>query len=387
MSPKLRKILIVLITFLIIVLIGLLVYSILFKNPFEKERAEGQLPEVEEGEFQPEEGLEETGPSPELKVRAISKERVLAPTLSSDKLKVIYYSPIDGLLWESSFDGTGLTQVTQEPIKNLFDVIWSPNKKEIISVHYNPDETVLKYYRGLETGAQSFLNSKRREISFSPDGKKIVYQFFDESTGENYISIADPTGANWQNLAQIKIKEVNLDWGEAGISFYEKSSGLTPSSLFLLNPLTKSITKVLSEIYGFSAKWSPQGDKILFSKTNDKGKNIYLYVASKEGVEQTPIGPGLVEKCVWSNDNRTLYCAVPKNIDSAEVLPDDFYKGKFISNDEFWKINTETGEKINLLENERIDYEFDAVSPFLSPLEDYLFFVNKNDGLLYSIEL
>lgn len=387
MSPKLRKILIILITFLIIVLTSLLIYSLLTGGKiFETERTKGQLPEAEEGEFRPGEEPGEIEPTPELKIKAISKEKVLAPTLSSERVKVVYYSN-DGVLWQSSFDGSGLTQISEEPIDNLFDVIWSPDKKEIISIHYNPDETILKYYRNLETGAQSFLNPKRREVTFSPDGKKIVYQFFDESKGENYISIADPNGANWQNLAQIKIRDISLDWSEAGISFYEKPSGLTPSSLFLLNPLTKNITKVLSEIYGFSAKWSPQGDKVLFSKTNDKGKNIYLYIASKEGVEQTPVGPGLVEKCVWSNDNRTLYCAVPKNIDSAEILPDDFYKGKFISNDEFWKINTETGEKNNLLEGERINYEFDATSLFLSPLEDYLFFVNKRDGLLYSIEL
>ncbi|GAF81508.1 unnamed protein product, partial [marine sediment metagenome] len=132
-----------------------------------------------------------------------------------------------------------------------------------------------------------------------------------------------------------------------------------------------------------------QGDKVLFSKTNSNGKNIGLYVASKDGSNETSIDiSGLVEKCVWSLDNRTIFCAVPKNISETEILPDDFYKGSFTSDDEFWKINLETGVKTILLEPwEKGERIYDAIDLFLSPLEDYLFFVNKKDGLLYSIEL
>jgi hypothetical protein len=138
-----------------------------------------------------------------------------------------------------------------------------------------------------------------------------------------------------------------------------------------------------------TAKWSPQGDKFIFTKTNEEGKNLYLRVALKDGSAEANINVStFTDKCVWSQDNRTVFCAIPKNISGTETLPDDYYKGNFISDDEFWKINLETAENTSLIEPwERTEETYDAIDLFLSPLEDYLFFVNKKDGLLYSIEL
>jgi hypothetical protein len=153
--------------------------------------------------------------------------------------------------------------------------------------------------------------------------------------------------------------------------------------------LTKDLTNVLSEVYGMAVKWSPQGDKFVYTKTNKKGKNLYLYVSLKDGSAEANLNIStFVDKCVWSQDNRTIFCAIPKNIGGTEILPDDFYKGVFQSNDDFWKINLETAEITLLVEPwEKGEEIYDAIDLFLSPLEDYLFFVNKKDGLLYSIEL
>ena len=138
-----------------------------------------------------------------------------------------------------------------------------------------------------------------------------------------------------------------------------------------------------------SIKWSPQGDKILYSKTGSNGKGIGLYLSPKNGSTETNLGLyTLIEKCAWSLDNRTIFCAIPKNISQDNVFPDDFYKGSFVSDDDFWKINLESNEKTVLLEEWEKGYAtYDATDLFLSPLENYLFFVNKRDGLLYSIEL
>ncbi|MDP2934538.1 MAG: hypothetical protein Q8N59_02120, partial [bacterium] len=94
-----------------------------------------------------------------------------------------------------------------------------------------------------------------------------------------------------------------------------------------------------------------------------------------------------VEKCTWPQDIRYVYCAVPKNITEAQVLPDDFYKGTFASNDDFFKINLETGEATKLLDDSLMVETYDANDVFISPNESYLFFVNKVNGLLYSIKL
>ena len=392
MNTLLKKILIILIVVLILALIVFLIYSLLFKKPLdeEEELGPGQLPEGKEGEFKP--GTDKNGevtPSPELKIKAISAERVLAPTLSADRTKVTYYSQYNGHVWQTAFDGSGLTRISLVDLDNLADIIWSPDRTKVISVYQDELGEITKYFYDYETDKVSPLNRYAQEIAWSSDSNKIVYQYTNTSTNDNNLSIANPDGTNWQNIFRTRMKDLNLDWVNSGIVFYEKPSGSTRSSLFLINPLTKNLTKVLSDIYGMATKWSPQGDKFIYSETDNKGSTIALYLALKDGTGKKSIGvSGLVEKCVWSLDNRTVFCAIPKNINRAEVLPDDFYKGSFASDDEFWKINLETKQKTALLESwERGDQAFDAIDLFLSPLEDYLFFVNKKDGLLYSIEL
>ncbi len=393
MNTNLKKILIILVIILILALIAFLVYNFVFKKSSQQSGpgTEGQFPAGEEGQpgTNGEQGEEGFTPSPELKIKAISTEKVIAPTLSADKTQVIYYSQSNGNVWQSAFDGSGLTKISSTILNNLAGIIWSPDKTKVISIYQNPDETVSKYSYDYKTGKATLLGSYIQEIAWSPASDKIAYQYTNNATGENNISTANSDGKNWKNVFQTRMANLNIDWVVSEISFYEKPSGLVQGSLFLLNPVTKNLTKVLSSIYGLSVKWSPQGDKVLYSKTSDSGKNIGLYFSPKNGSTETNTNVvTLVEKCVWAQDNRTIFCAIPKNITEATVLPDNFYKGSFISDDDFWKINLETGEKTLLLEEqEKIGITSDAVSLFLSPLEDYLFFINKKDGLLYSIEL
>ena len=389
MNTKLKKILIIVISVLILVLIGLLIYNLFIKPPEEENGlGPGEFPDGEEGEFEPDEE-EEITPRPELKVKAISTERVLAPTLSADSLKVVYYSQYNGNVWQSTFDGSSLIKISSVVLDNLAKIIWSPDKTKIISIYHDAEGNISKNFYDYNTGKVALLDPSIQEVAWSPDSDKIVYQYTNELIDVNTISTASPDGANWQNVFQVRMKNINLDWIGSEIAFYEKASGLVPSSLFLLDLPTKELTKVLFNTYGMAVKWSPQGDKILYSKTNSEGKNIGLYVILKDGSKEANILTStLVEKCVWSQDNRSIFCAVPKTIGINDILPDNFYKGSFVSDDEFWKINLETGERDILLEPwEKEEEAYDAVDLFLSPLEDYLFFVNKRDGLLYSIEL
>ena len=369
-------------------LIGFLVYNFLIKKNPGKEGQQGQFPQGQEGEINPPGQKEENAPGPEIKTKGLSAEKVLAPTLSADKTKVIYYSQINGNVWQSSFNGSNLTKISETILNNLAKIIWLPDKTKVVSVYQSPDEHISKYIYDYKTGKARLLDSHVQEINWSSRGDKIVYQYTNELNDENNINISNPDGTGLQNVFKTRMTNLNLDWTAAGISFYEKPSGLAQGTFFLLNPLTKGLTKVISNIYGLSVKWSPQGDKILFSKTTNQGKNIGLSSILKNGSKETALDIQTpVEKCTWSQDNRTIFCAIPKNINEAETMPDDFYKGTFISDDGFWKINLDTAEKTPLLEPQEIEGTYDAVDLFLSPLEDYLFFVNKKDGLLYSIEL
>ena len=390
MDNKLKRILIIVIIILIIALIGLLVYNFLIKKSTTQENEGGGLPEgqqnEENGAVEEEENIQ---PQSEVRIKTISQEPVFSPTMTSDKTKIVYYFRSNGNVWQSNFDGSDLSQTSTIILENLVKVIWSPDKNKVITIFQDNLENISKYFYSYTTQKALPLDKYINYITWSPDSKKIAYQYQNDFTDNNNISTANPDGTKYTTLLKTRMKNLIVEWPKGSDIFLrEKPSGIAQSSLYSLNTLSKSFNNIMPNVYGLSVKWSSEGNKILYSKTNSKGGSIGIFIADRNGTNEKSANiQTLAEKCAWSQDTRYIYCAIPKNIADARILPDDFYKGTFIGDDELYKINIGTGEKINILEKESLIETFDAIDLFLSPQENYLFFVNKNNGLLYSIKL
>ena len=373
MTPK--KILIILISLLILVIGILVIYNFFFK--------ETTRPEVELEEEITEEVLK---PWPAAKIKVISQEPVLSPIIDGQKIK--YYSAANGQIFQINFDGSDLTRISSLILQGLLKVLWSPEQTKAITI-LSENGKVKKYLYDYRTKQSTLLNPHIQWIAWSPAGHQIAYQYENPATGDNNISLAQPDGSNWQNIFKTRMKNLIVQWpGFNQISIQTPPSGLAQSVLYTINPETGHFQKVFSDIYGLTILWSPQGDKILFSQTNEQGRNLRLKIADKNGrIVQALDWQTLPEKCVWSQDNRTIFCALPRAIPSRAVWPDDYYKGLVTTADDFWKINLETNQKKLLIKRGQMAEDYDARQLFLSPQEDYLFFVNKKDGLLYSLKL
>ena len=94
---------------------------------------------------------------------------------------------------------------------------------------------------------------------------------------------------------------------------------------------------------------------------------------------------GLPEKCVWSNDNINVYCAVPNTV-VGNQYPDVWYQGLVSFDDYFVKINTRTGNKITIA-NSANETPVDGTHLFLDNDEKTLFFINKKDSTLWSLNI
>jgi len=113
----------------------------------------------------------------------------------------------------------------------------------------------------------------------------------------------------------------------------------------------------------------------LFIHTTEKGESIRAPITT------------LPEKCVWGNDNITVYCGVPSDFGQG-AYPDIWYQGVVSFSDVIWMLNTETNA-VELLATpiELANTEMDIIKPFLSENENYLFFTNKKDMSLWVFDL
>ena len=70
-------------------------------------------------------------------------------------------------------------------IRSTPSVDWSPNGKQIVYGSYNTGV----YLIDVNTGNETFISKKGRYPSFSPDGKKLAYSYFNNATGNIQIDI------------------------------------------------------------------------------------------------------------------------------------------------------------------------------------------------------
>jgi len=383
-----------LISLVLLALIGgtFLTYNLFFKadtGPSLSEEETGALPEdtTQDGTNQPTSTSPSGASLASLKLKAISQEKVLAPSLKADGQSVKYYSQTTGQVWETSFDGLNTKKISDKTLTGLIKIIWSPDKEKVISVIAENGLTK-KYFYNYANSQSATLNANIGYVAFSPDSKKIAYQYTDPQTEQSNISVADPNGQNWKIVFKTRLANLIVEWPvKEKISLKTQPSGLAQGLLYSLNPDTGEFTKILSGYLGMNAKWSPKADKILYSIVDQNAKNPRLFLADSAGQQTSDLGlGGLVDKCVWAKDNHTIICALSQQISANATWPDDYYKGLVLVNDDFYKINLETGKKIKIA-GSTAETGYDAQDLFLSPQEDYLFFVNRRDGLLYSLKL
>ncbi len=366
---SLKKIFIILIILLILIIAALLIYNFVLK------------PEA------PAEPGAPSAPSALGQINPVSQEAVLGPTIDNQKVK--YYLASNGNVFKSNFDGSQLTQVSSNLLTGLLKVLWSPDKDKVIAVFDDEGQTK-KYFYDYDTQIATLLNEKIRWLVWSPVENRIAYQYYDEQTEDNNISIANPDGSNWINVFSTRMKDLIVEWPNSSqLAVRTKPSGLAQSAVYMINLSNGNFQKIINDRYGLTVLWSPLGNKLLLSETDQQGKNMKLKIAdlAESTIEELNFVT-LPEKCTWSQDNRTVFCAVPKTISKLAVLPDDYYKGVISFTDDFWQINLDTGEARQIFEAGDTETNgYDAQELFLSPLEDYLLFVNQKDGLLYSLEL
>ncbi len=317
----------------------------------------------------------------------LSKNSVLGASIDASGKKVKYYDKATGNILSVAFNGSDLSTLSSANLAGLIEAFWSPDKEKVIS-YFEENEQIKKYLHNYSSGQSTLLKTEIKQSVWSPDSKKIASLTYDENSATSLISVSNADGSDFQNIFQTRIKDIILEWPASDkISVQTKPSGLAEGTLIFLNPESGEFTTALNGLYGLNAKWSPLGNIFIYSSTSASGKNPSLSSANQFGQNKISFEISTIaDKCVFSQDTRFLFCAVPEKVSENAVWPDDYYKGLVATNDSFYKINMETGQK-NLILQADGEKSYDASEIFLSPEENYLIFINRRDGLLYSLKI
>jgi len=290
-------------------------------------------------------------------ISQILNKEILYPTYNEEDGLFLFFVKEEGnaySLHEYSVETKEEIVLTDKAIFDLENVIWSPSAKQVIIKVVNQYERIEdglfpfieKYGSGAKINwvlnlerkdlvniTAKYLDAAIKNISFSPNGDKIVYFFKNDL--ERSLAVANNDGSEFERIIQLKnlTFDPELVWSPDGNKvaiFIESDKEKTEKhDVYLYSFSERNIKRLTDNGKSLGAVFSPDGDKIIYKSSN----SVWLYDLKKEDEEAAMNleTSAQLENCVWL-DNQNLAVADKEGV--------------------VWKINT-TGEKniLNYKEN------------------------------------
>jgi len=221
----------------------------------------------------------------------------------------------------------------------------------------------------------------------SPNGNQLFTVENVEGNGAGFISNFD--GSKSTQIFSAPLTQIKAFWPTANtLMLATKGSANSAGYLYSINAKTGTMSTILGNLYGLSVLPNTTGGLVLYSDLSTRGNLVAsLYDIKKDSSQDLPFTT-LADKCVWSKQNPSdLFCAVPVSAPTA-TYPDAWYEGTASTIDQIIEIDTDTGST-HLVSNlsDDANASIDAEWLALDQKERFLYFVNKNNLSLWSIDL
>ncbi len=321
-----------------------------------------------------------------------------------------------GNVYEARENSADVTTLSNTLVPEIYASSWNKNLTAFIATTLQSDEsTVSTVYAELvarpvpkqasstsatstvatqnSLGSQSKYDLKGLNLpagvigyAVSPKKDKLFMLVNENGRGIGYVSTFE--GKSVTQIFDTPLTMLNVEWPEDNtIALTTKGSANDLGYLYFVNPKTGTWKKVLGPIPGLSARVSHDAKYVLASSATDSGLSTNIYNIAKGTVIDAVIRT-LADKCAWGNNSTAMvYCGVP-SLPVKATYPDDWYIGTMTSSDKIWQVNATTGE-VHLTSSiiEQAHRIVDAFNLSMDPKDEYLFFMNKNDLSLWSLDL
>ena len=245
------------------------------------------------------------------------------------------------------------------------EAVLSPAGDSLIYSFYDTRNNKKHSYLNFKKGESSDIAGNLKSAAFSPHGDQAAYLIGNESGGGELLMAKD--GKIIKQAFKTRLGAAVINWPSNFISIlsYGKDGY---GNLFVLKN-NGDLNKVLSRQYDLNVKWSPSGERVVFSTKGNSGSAQLFFKDTKNSGAITVLSINTdASKCVWASEERVI-CGVKNQLQ----LKDEFYK---ISVNDGTKILAST-PSINLLVK---DLALDRSG-------DILFVLNDIDGKLYALKI
>ncbi len=300
---------------------------------------------------------------------------------SSSEVIAQYIERQSGNIFSYSTATKRSTRISNKTLPGIQSALWLPNGS-FAFVRYlsGADFSTINTYALPSTGTNGFFLSQNLSgISLSSTNVLTL------SSGVNgsVASLSRTDGSHTAEIFRTPLSSLIISFaGKNQYLAYTKPSSSLQGDAFLVDT-TGHFSRIAGPLYGLTALTSPSGKWALISYT--LGNTMQMRLVHTVTGESIPLPIATIaEKCVWTNDDSSLYCGVPVNPPSSRY-PDDWYQGIVHFSDRIWRIDV-TSRYAQLVLDFTAETKdvLDASSLALDPSGTTLVFLNKNDSSLWS---
>ncbi|MBU4375346.1 hypothetical protein KKH38_02490 [Patescibacteria group bacterium] len=309
----------------------------------------------------------------------------LYATLSGSGSGLQYYNKSDGKFYKVD-NGGKIIALSDKVFFQVESAVWSPDKNKAILEY--PDGANILY--DFNNNRQTTLPAHWKDFNFSPSGQQIVMKSMGLDPDNRWLAISNADGSKTRRVEALGGKDdtVYSSWSpnNQSIAMYTEGIDFDRQEVFLVGLNNENFKSMVIEGRGFQSKWSPKGDKLLYSvysSANDLKPMLWIANAQGESIGAGRKSFGVetwADKCAFA-DSINVYCAVPEKLEEGAGLFPEMAKN---TKDNLYKIDAQTGLKKLVAVP---DGSYNMSNIIISDDGKYLYFTDATSGRLYKIDL
>jgi len=321
----------------------------------------------------------------------LSPTLVATPTLGAtpggDGQSVHLYDRQSGRFLKVFADGR-VSELSNTAFPDVSEVTWSDDGSHAILEF--PDGAKLSY--DFNTQRQATIPPSWNDFSFSPDSGSIAAKAMGDTAEQNWLVVSDADGSNATFIEPLGENggKVRVDWSPTGevVAMSQTGNESAPGSkeVLFIGANGENFRSLTVRGLGFMPKWSPDGERMLFSAAapeDDYRPRLWISNARGENIGFGKRSFDLfttAEKCAFAGTD-AIYCAVPDAVPAGAGLSPETLVGV---PDTVYRVNLSTGA-VTAVGRPDSDTSMERLS--VSADGATLFFVDQLNGNLKKMQL
>ncbi len=216
-------------------------------------------------------------------------------------------------IWIINTDGTGKTQLTNFNKRTALIPVWSKNGSKIYFMSNKPAKNEPMKHEFDIFSMNSDGKEIKEHINFKIDVDKVFWSpdqtriaFISEKSGSPQLYIANADGSKIVQLTSDKSDKIfSVSWSPNGKKIlFGRGDSFQGGNFYLINRDGSGLRKITKNRTGY-ANWSPDGSEIIYEVTpyNKNG----IYIMNSDGSNKHSISPDsiyfdVISPFVWSPD-------------------------------------------------------------------------------------